>query len=551
MKLAIIQFEKGKPSLLRKSLLDTSDDLSAAQHTLSSPCVWIVPNTELQELARLSDLIDDRGVKHKAKELSRVLLHGDGITMLDGDFSSAGKLRQSVEHFLGKVAVSPPRLFIVGTTDEIFSRLKKDAYIPNPQANDSSDQCLPARPFRGVLPLLKPMSVPEELRRKYLGNSQETEEVRQLILRAATIDDAVLITGDTGTGKEIVAREIHRNSKHRSAPFIPVNCGALPGELFESELFGHEKGAFTGANGKKTGLWRAADGGTLFLDEIGDLPLELQAKVLRTLQENKVRSVGSEREIEVHARVIAATNRDLFAMVQTDAFREDLYYRLRGFLIHTPALREHPEDIPLLAIAIWRRISGDSRTELPVAVTSVLSGYSWPGNVRELKMVLTHLHGLFGNEPALEERHLQAVFAMQGQETPRRKPKLPIVLTLTSQRFAAFSRLRRTYEAVRAAEHLLREILNRSTERIDDAGITMRIPVLLNELDILCRYPLSFTSATFESVNILRSRLSYFSGCLAENPTQARSDLVESEQEIFRLAESLLLKDIDDVMQGM
>jgi transcriptional regulator with GAF, ATPase, and Fis domain len=167
----------------------------------------------------------------------------------------------------------------------------------------------------------------------------------------------VLVLGDTGTGKEVIARSIHNYSARASEKFVPVNCGAIPSELLESELFGHKRFTFTDAKYDKKGLWEITGNGTLFLDEVGDLALIHQVKILRALEENKIRPIGEVKEIRVNARVIAATNRDLFSMVKAGHFREDLYYRLRSFLLRTPGLRDHPEDIPTLARFFWKKIA--------------------------------------------------------------------------------------------------------------------------------------------------------------------------------------------------
>jgi two-component system response regulator AtoC len=203
----------------------------------------------------------------------------------------------------------------------------------------------------------------------------------------AEVASPVLITGETGTGKELVARELHRQSPRRQKPFVAINCGAIATGLIESELFGHARGAFTGAVQQKAGLFEAADGGTLFLDEIGELPLELQPKLLRVLQENEVRRVGENRSRQVDVRVLAATARDLRKAADQGGFRDDLFYRLAVVEIHIPPLRERREDIPLLAEYFISGIATREGRPAPVLIPEVedaLTGYPWPGNVREL-----------------------------------------------------------------------------------------------------------------------------------------------------------------------
>ena len=220
-----------------------------------------------------------------------------------------------------------------------------------------------------------------------VGSSTAMEEVVSLVRRVAPTPWAVLIRGETGTGKELIARLVHLLGSSPDGPFVPVNCGAVPENLFESELFGHEKGAFTGAAGARRGRFEAADGGTLFLDEIGELPLNLQPKLLRALQEKRFCRVGGEREIAVDVRVVAATNRDLKQLAAEGRFREDLYYRLNVFDIALPPLRERKEDIPELAAFFLDRFSARPIAFDPEAMMALVR-YTFPGNVRELEHIV-------------------------------------------------------------------------------------------------------------------------------------------------------------------
>jgi len=214
---------------------------------------------------------------------------------------------------------------------------------------------------------------------RMVGESRPMKEVFRLIERVAPTDKAVLIQGDSGTGKELVARSIQENSLRADKPFVTINCAALPENLVESELFGHQKGAFTGATSDNLGLFEVADGGTLFIDELGELPRALQPKLLRVLEDGSLRRVGSHKERRVDVRLIAATNRDLAADVQAGAFREDLYYRINVMSLHLPPLRERGRDIDLL---IDHMLGTDWKVDLQAR--QVLTSYSWPGNVRQL-----------------------------------------------------------------------------------------------------------------------------------------------------------------------
>ena len=221
-----------------------------------------------------------------------------------------------------------------------------------------------------------------------IGCSEKFQAVLDEVRVVAQANCSVLLHGETGTGKEVIAHAIHDSSLRQRGPFVALNCAAIPGPLLESELFGHEKGAFTGAIAQTIGRFQAAHGGTLFLDEIGDLPLELQPKLLRVLQEQQYERLGSTRTIRTDVRVIAATNQDLSRMVEEKTFRADLYYRLSVFPINLPPLRERKDDIPLLVNYFMRRFSrqmGKSIDEVPDSVMEILQSYHWPGNIRELQ----------------------------------------------------------------------------------------------------------------------------------------------------------------------
>jgi len=227
-----------------------------------------------------------------------------------------------------------------------------------------------------------------------IGQSEAIEQVKQIIDRVAPTDARVLITGENGTGKELVARWLHEKSNRANNPFVEVNCAAIPSELIESELFGHEKGAFTSAIKQRKGKFEQADSGTIFLDEIGDMSLSAQAKVLRALQENKITRVGSDKDISVNVRIIAATNKNLKKEIEQNNFREDLYHRLSVILIKVPSLNERKEDIPLLASYFIDQICTEYGTPLkPIAddAISELQKINWTGNIREFRNVIERL----------------------------------------------------------------------------------------------------------------------------------------------------------------
>lgn len=230
-----------------------------------------------------------------------------------------------------------------------------------------------------------------------VGRSARMQQIYSMIDRISSGTPTVLIRGESGTGKELVANVIHQNSRRHNRPFIPVNCGAIAEGLLESELFGHVKGAFTGAIKDSIGLFKAADGGTIFLDEIGEVPLALQVKLLRALQERKIRPVGDTREVEVDVRVISATNQNLEKAIESKSFREDLYYRLNVISIHMPALREMKDDIPHLVNHFILKLNNETQRTVnqvtPEAI-DLLMRYDWPGNVRQLENVMQRAFAL-------------------------------------------------------------------------------------------------------------------------------------------------------------
>jgi two-component system NtrC family response regulator len=240
-----------------------------------------------------------------------------------------------------------------------------------------------------------------------VGRAKPLMRVLNMAARAALTDSVVLLCGETGTGKELLAKAIHHNSRRKDRPFVIINCGAIPRDLLESELFGHTRGSFTGAVAHKRGRVEIADGGTLFLDEIGELPLELQVKLLRLIQQGAIEKVGSTSATRVDVRIIAATHRNLTAMVEEGTFREDLYYRLAVIPLELPPLRARAEDIPELAQYLFHQLRqkhGRPELRLPASLLGFFAGYSWPGNVRELENVIERLVVLTaGNEITLED----------------------------------------------------------------------------------------------------------------------------------------------------
>lgn len=300
--------------------------------------------------------------------------------------------------------ISPSTSYLImtgfGTIETAIDAIKEGAfhYITKPfELDDIALLIEKAIAFRTLS--TENAELKKQVKNKYkfeniIGNSEKLQEVFSVIERVCETDTNVLVLGESGTGKELIARAIHYNSKRGNRPLIPVNCGAIPETLLESELFGYVKGAFTGANGSKIGRFEMANGGSIFLDEIGDMSMKLQVKILRVLQERKFEPVGSNDSVEVDVRIIAATHQNLEKAIAEGRFREDLYYRLNVIPLHVPALRERASDIPLLVENFLQVFCAENRCERPKIsreIMDILCGYKWPGNVRELENTIERL----------------------------------------------------------------------------------------------------------------------------------------------------------------
>ncbi|MFO7715680.1 sigma-54 interaction domain-containing protein [Desulfosarcina sp.] len=281
-----------------------------------------------------------------------------------------------------KLIIDPVKRFVIRAKD---LGVVKNVQPPASASAINDDMGKFTRVFDQVTELLSKVEA-QQLFPDIIGQSKVMRGVFNQIVKVAPKESTVLITGETGTGKELIARSIHQHSKRQDHPFVAINCAAIPEGLLESELFGHEKGAFTGANTKKPGKFELADGGTLFLDEIGDMPLDTQAKVLRAIEDNTIERVGAIKPIKVNVRFIAATNRNLEKMVEAGRFRQDLFYRLNVFPMVLPPLRQRREDIPLLVEKFLHEMG--KQLHISSEALQLLTTNDWPGNVRELKNAL-------------------------------------------------------------------------------------------------------------------------------------------------------------------
>lgn len=484
--------------------------------------VLVVNEQDLDIIKKTLPHIVDRGTKHKGMQLSRYFLpiREEKVPLLIGNYSSLAQLIRSIRDFLAKLGpVADKPFFILGVTPHIFTDLsEKYLSTPHPEPIESSKES-PGLSTLSNGQSLDPGSllswlddrldyrtpVPAELIENYAGISPDAQLVRRLIMMAAKTDAPVLILGDTGSGKEVVARAVHTFSRRARHKFIPVNCGAIPSELLEAELFGYVKGAFTGAINDREGLWQAADYGTLFLDEIGDLKKDHQVKILRALASGCFRRVGEIKEIPVQVRIIAATNRDIYTMVQNGEFREDLYYRLRSFLIPTMPLRNHPEDIPLLANKIWKSITKNPASILCKEAVEALQKHQWPGNVRELKTVLAGLYTVFGSRE-IRAKDVDFIFMLHGQTTTI-CTGIENGYNILMHRTRCLNHLKRAHETVNACLHTLAPILN-GTLREVNRQLQETLGRLITELNRLCQEPLLFhREDIYKDTNELKEKL--------------------------------------------
>ncbi len=320
----------------------------------------------------------------------------DGITLLKA--IKSGAIRYTAVPGTTPSILTPEVILLTAyaTADTALAAMKLGAYdyltkpFPVEEFTAVVDRALEKRALVEANIVLRDQIAGRARLGMLLGKSRAMQKVFEMIGKIHSARTSVLITGESGTGKELVARALHTEGNRAKAAFVPVNCGAIPEELMESELFGHKRGAFTGAIADKPGLFQQADGGTLFLDEIGELSPNLQVKLLRALQEKRVKPVGAADELEVDVRVIAATNRDLEAEVARGGFRADLYYRLHVIELHLPSLRHRREDIPLLAEHFLRRFAAEHGRQLSMSNEAMrkLESYDFPGNVRELENMI-------------------------------------------------------------------------------------------------------------------------------------------------------------------
>ena len=381
------------------------------------PAVYMMQEETFNQLRKWEALFVERK-KNAHKGLAHYCMGRRKIPAVRAEYADAGKALGSSRRLLETAYLKADKnTYFILVSPAIFNEImdrgrEKPAGMREEEL--SRDESIRSRlnyrqwAAQRMFRLLKKTEIPDSLAKEYIGRSTEIQNVHLMIMLASKNSYPVLIMGETGTGKEKIARAIHRYGINADQPFVSVNCAAIPHNLFESELFGHEKGAFTGATGQKIGFWESAGKGTLFLDEIGDLPLLDQVKILRALETRHFIRVGGNREIRSSARVMAATNKNLFAMMKRGTFRDDLYNRLCAIPIYSPPLRYHLEDVPELTRAFWEEITGQARYQLPEEIIKAFMRFDWPGNVRRLRSVLISLYTLFPMKE-IRLRHLEAL----------------------------------------------------------------------------------------------------------------------------------------------
>ena len=537
------------------------NDIVNANHYFRSTTKSLIVFSEdyIERVKAYKNEIDFLGQQNDAVGLTKIFRSKRGkVPLVIGKYAYTQRLIGSVYGYLNKKTVFRNKS-LLAVKNDVFQELwqtvlTNSSNIPLPQKSTQEEK---VRDSTGddLSKLLPPMAENPNIEKAYIGSSPDAQFIRQLILRASQNRRPVLILGDSGTGKDVIARQIHLHSEQRDNPFVSINCGAIPSELFESELFGHVKGAFSGAVKDKEGLWETANDGTLFLDEIGDLSLHHQVKILRAIQEGSGRKVGSVHNYPLDARIIAATNKHLYKMVTQGQFREDLYYRLRlGMLIYTSPLRDRKEDIPLMASTFWNRIDPENKhsPRLSKEILYRLMDFQWTGNVRELKSVLNSLHSFFYEVDELSINHLEAILAYEGQDivAASNPLQLPPKTEILTNKIKTMRQLIRLDEFIEATINDIHPFISSYTESSDPLIIHSQLKNRINELDALCSHPLQFgSSKVFDEVNLLRSKLLYFYDILNQNFESACIFWREEVNIFLKDTRSNILKDLDEMVQ--
>lgn len=540
---------------------DTKQNFLAAV-TTAAPALYVISLRDIDNILPWSDILADAGTKKPDIELYRAYKGYNKIPVLRGKYAWSGKTELSFKSFLSRLLSESGKnkisnAYILAMDDAILLKLFEKNSSDFAQAMK-----IPAPAPKSFLKNSGSMTTghqTKELDKVLIGNSPQMRRVREQVILAGQHTQNILLLGDTGTGKTLAARAIHANSSCRDYPFTTFACGCVTGTLFESELFGHVKGAFTEAKTDRKGLWREAENGTLFFDEIGELPLDQQKKILDALGRRVIRPVGSDREIKVNARLIFATNQDLDAMVQQGSFREDLYWRIRYITIEMPPLDTLRNSIRHLAEKIWDTVCCDSNDQpLSEQILSCLESISWPGNVRSLKAVLKSLYYNDINKRPKDLRDLQNVLGVMQLGTARSgqadelKPD-----EVDLHRVRCLRHLKKTEEWVRACQRLFETFLSHPEKKqpgkekmlakIDPVLLSNRIEQVRN---YVCDPLLFFEEDAFLAINRLYADIVRFNGLLLNQ--QWKDGARYLSQELagdFANAQTLLFKSVQALLK--
>lgn len=562
MQTSVLRFQgcsKGEQPIPSKLSFQTAQDLQ--EFRAGNPqAAFVLPVEHLKQIRELKDAVIDRGRKDTHKGLSGYLLGQEKVPFIDGNYTAAGKVKAGVRRLLENAARgSESNIYLIGVEAGVFEKLYAEA---SDAVSVIGKARRPSRPLKAaltrgfanetLLQLIGRYRVPPRLAQAYVGGAKDVQLVLQMALAAAGSKSPVLILGETGTGKEVIAREIHYCGPRAALPFIVVNCAAIPENLLESELFGHVKGAFTGALADKEGAFEQVRQGTLFLDEIGDMSLSHQAKILRVIDGKPFSRVGSTTEILFAGRLVAATNRDLPSMMASNRFREDLYYRLRGLVIRTPALRNHPEDIRTVATHLWfNKVAGKKARPLSEKVLRELKAYPWQGNVRQLRTVLAQAFALFGE--AFRVEHIRALWLSEydlGQAAQSSQPALAQRGPFWVDHLNHLRQIQELINAIR--ENLSPLVRRRPPEESTVTAMRQSIQNRLDELDLLChdqeRFKAEPASGVAPALSSLVSSMKYLHILLQKGVEGANNRMKTLERELKEM-EAVITRAADKLMR--
>lgn len=534
--------------------LNSAEDV-AELRTKRMPAIYVLEGKELTKLRQFDSVIVDRGRKHPSRTLSSYLLGMSKIPTVKADYVAAGRVINALHKLIKQSQEKDDQnIYILGVSTALMKELLVQAGSHEQDGGNSGDgnDSLSGDKYSGGDDLFSYSD------RRLIGVSRQINDLRSRIKDVADQDASVLIEGESGTGKNLVARSIHECGNRRGEPFIALNVAALPRERIEAELFGWVKGSFPNALYDKKGMWVVAGRGTLVLDEIGDFDPDLQKKLLTVVEEGVLLPVGATRQVKVHARVIACTNRDLAAKVADGSFSEPLYWRLFPFQLRTPSLRERPEDIGPIAQHLWKQITGGNGSNLDENILNQLRCQAWPGNIRELEAVLRRLYVYYkkgrpdSDDLATILRLHTSVVSPAQSKNARRGPE--------DMRVDCLNHLHRVDQIVRSIKIAFRPISStRKKWGVGDAGANLyespeglveyAVAQEERQLDLLCEQPLLFyDQLVFKEVYHLKGMLLYLLGLLRKNGRGAKAFYQKELKPQLELVTELLFRTMRELL---